>query len=293
MEDKLKMNFFKKLWYSIARPSKYEKLRNLGIGKAIQYFFSLISILAIVLAIIAAFLQIKVVNNAIVYLDEKIPEFKFKDNKLTLENEDATILDDERITSYLGNKIVINTLIKKEDAINQYKDLATEKNKVLIFLNEEYILISNKYNSESKNDEGIENKKYSEISSKYIKDTSYEYSKKDVIEYLKKRTTYTYYTAQYFVIYFGSIMIIYGIYIILISLSLWLVTKILKVKWTLKETVMNTIYASSLSMIVYVLYMIVSYFTRFKFSIMDIFIILLIFIYLYLLVWRQKKKEIK
>ena len=98
MEDKLKINFFKKLWYSIARPSKYEKLRNLGIGKAIQYFFSLISILAIVLAIIAAFLQIKVVNNAIAYLDEKIPEFTFKENKLTLENADATILDDEKIT---------------------------------------------------------------------------------------------------------------------------------------------------------------------------------------------------
>ena len=293
MEDKLKINFFKKLWYSIARPSKYEKLRNLGIGKAIQYIFSLISILAIVLAIIAAFLQIKVVNNAIAYLDEKIPEFTFKENKLTLENADATILDDEKIISYLGNKIVINSLIKKEDAINQYKDLATENNKVLIFLNEEYILISNKYNPESKNNEGIENKKYSEISSKYIKDTSYEYSKKDVIEYLKKRTTYTYYIAQYFVIYFGSIIILYGIYIILISLSLWLVTKILKVKWTLKETVMNTIYASSLSMIVYVLYMIVSYFTKLKIPIMDILIIFLIFIYLYLLVWKRKKREIK
>lgn len=290
MEDNLKINFFKKLWYSIARPSKFEILRELGIGKAIKYIISLISILAMVLAIIASFLQIKVVNNAIAYLDEKIPEFKFKDNKLTLENADATILDDEKIISYLGNKIVINTSMKKENAIDQYRDLATEKNKVLIFLNEEYILISNKYNPESKNDEGIENKKYLEIAPKYIKDTSYEYSKKDVIEYLKKRTTYTYYIAQYFVIYFGSIIILYGIYIILISLSLWLVTKILKVKWALKESIINTIYASSLSMIVYVLYMIISYFTRFRIAIIDILIIFLIFIYLYLLVWKQKKK---
>ena len=293
MEDKLKINFFKKLWYSIARPSKYEKLRNLGIGKAIQYFFSLISILAIVLAIIAAFLQIKVVNNAIAYLDEKIPEFKFKDNKLTLENEDATILDDERITSYLGNKIVINTLIKKEDAINQYKDLTTENNKVLIFLNEEYILISNKYNPESENNEGIENKKYSEVSSKFITDTSYEYSKKDLIEYLKERTTYTYYIAQFFVIYFGFITFRYFIYIVLIAASLWLVTKLSKSKWTLGEAIMNTIYASTLSMVVYVLYLIISYFTGLIIPIVDIISIFFIFIYQYLLVWRQKKKEIK
>ena len=293
MEDKLKINFFKKLWYSIARPSKYEKLRDLGIGKAIQYIFSLISILAIVLAIIAAFLQIRVVNNAIAYLDEKIPEFTFKENKLTLENADATILDDEKIISYLGNKIVINSLIKKEDAINQYKDLATENNKVLIFLNEEYVLISNKYNPESENNEGIENKKYSEVSSKFITDTSYEYSKKDLIEYLKERTTYTYYIAQFFVIYFGFTTFRYFIYIVLIAASLWLVTKLSKSKWTLGEAIMNTIYASTLSMVVYVLYLIISYFTGLIIPIIDIISIFFIFIYLYLLVWRQKKKEIK
>lgn len=293
MEENLKINFFKKFWYSIRRPSKYEDLRKLGIGNAFKYVFSLICILAIILAIIASFLQIRVVNDAIAYLDEKIPKFKFKDNKLTLEDAETTILDDERIISYLGNKIVINTLIKKDDAIDQYKDLATEKSKVLVFLSEEYVLISNKYNPENKDDEGIENKKYSEISSRFIKDASYEYSKKDAIEYLKKRTTYTYYIAQYFVIYFGSIVFLYGIYIILISLSLWLVTKILKIKWTIKESIMNTIYSSTLSMIVYVIYMIVSYFTRFRISIMDIFIIFLIFIYLYLLVWRHKKKEFK
>ena len=291
MEDKLKINFFKKLWYSIARPSKYEKLRNLGIGKAIQYFFSLISILAIVLAIIAAFLQIKVVNNAIAYLDEKIPEFTFKENKLTLENADATILDDEKIISYLGNKIVINSLIKKEDAINQYKDLATENNKVLIFLNEEYVLISNKYNPESENNEGIENKKYSEVSSKFITDTSYEYSKKDLIEYLKERTTYTYYIAQFFVIYFGFTTFRYFIYIVLIAASLWLVTKLSKSKWTLGEAIMNTIYASTLSMVVYVLYLIISYFTGLIIPIVDIISIFFIFTYLYLLVWKRKKRE--
>lgn len=293
MEENLKINFFKKFWYSIGRPSKYENLRRLGIGNAIIFIFSIICILAIILAIIATFLQIKVVNDAITYMDEKIPEFKFKDNKLTLVDAEATILDDEKITSYLGNKIVINTLIKREDAIDQYKVLATEKCKVLVFLGEEYVLISNKYNPESENNEGIENKKYSEVSSKFITDTSYEYSKKDLIEYLKERTTYTYYIAQFFVIYFGFITFRFFIYIVLIATSLWLVTKLSKSKWTLGESIMNTIYASTLSMVVYVLYLIISYFTGLIIPIIDIISIFFIFIYLYLLVWRQKKKEIK
>lgn len=291
MEEKMKNNFFKKLWYSITKPSKYDELRKLGVGKAIKYIFSIISILALILAIITTFLKINEVFDAISYLEGKLPDFTFKDNKLELDNADASILDDDRIINYLGNKIVINPLIEKNEAIDLYRDLATEKNKVLVFLNEEYILISNNYNPENNNEEGIENKKYIDVTKNIIKDTNYEYSKKDAIEYLRKRATYTYYVAQYFVIYFIKLLLLYGIYIILISISIWLVTKILKFKWTYKESIMNTIYASTLSMIVYVIYIIISYFTNLMISIMDIINIFLIFAYIYLLMWKQRNKK--
>lgn len=293
MEENIKINFFKKIWYSIARPSKYEDLRKLGVGKSIKYIFSIVAILAIILAILASVLQIDVVKDAILYLDEKLPEIQFKENTLTLENEDAVILDDSKIIQYFKNVIVINPLLEKKEAINQYKDLVTEKNKVIVFLKNEYVIISNKYNPESENEEGIENKKYADISSKFINDTSYEYRKNDIIEYLKERTTYTYYIAQYFVIYFATITFLYLIYIVLISISLWLATKLLKFKWTLKDSIMNTIYASTLSMIVYVLYMITSYFTSFKISFVDIISIAIIFVYIYIIIWKQKKEDKK
>lgn len=291
MEENVKINFFKKIWYSVAKPSKYEDLRNQGVGKSIKYFFSIIAILAIILAVIATCLQLNVVNDAISYLDETLPEIKFKENILSLENEEAVILDDNKIIEYFGNKIVINTLLEKQEAINQYKDLATEKNKVIIFLSDEYVLISNEYNPESENEEGLEYKKYADISKNFVKDMSYEYGKKDIVEYLKERTSYTYYIAQYFVVYFGMITFLYLIYIVLISTSLWLVTKVSKLKWTYKDSLMNTIYASTLSIIVYVAYMVISYFTKFKVSFIDVVSILLIFIYLYLLIWNQKKKK--
>lgn len=291
MEENVKINFLKKIWYSIARPSKYEDLRKQGVGKAIKYIFSIIAILSIILAIIASVLQIDIVKDAISYLDEKLPEVKFKENTLTLENEEAVILDDSKIIQYFGNVIVINPLLEKQDAINQYKDLATEKNSVIVFLKSEYVIISNKYNPESENEEGIENKKYEDISKNFIKDMSYEYGKKDIIEYLTERTSYTYYIAQYFVVYFGTITFLYFIYIILISTSLWLVTKLSKLKWTFKDSVMNTTYASTLSMMFYVLYMITSYFTNFRISFADIISIVVIFVYLYIIILKQKREE--
>ena len=65
MEENIKINFFKKIWYSIAKPSKYEDLRKQGVGKAVKYFFSIVCILALIVAIIATFLQLDVVKNAI------------------------------------------------------------------------------------------------------------------------------------------------------------------------------------------------------------------------------------
>lgn len=281
-----KIRFFKKIWYSIAKPSQYVNLRKEGVGKAFKYIFTIIAILALILGIIATFIQLNLVNDSINYLEEKLPEIKFKNNVLNLENEEAVILDDEKFIGYFGNAIVINPLIEKQDAIDQYKDLAQNKNKAIIFLKEEYIIISKNYNSESK--EGIEEHKYSDVSSKLIKDINYEYGKNDVLNYLKQRTTFTYYIAQYFVIFLGTITLLYVFYILISATALWIVTKISKIKWTYKEALMNTIYASTLSIFIYVLYIIISYFTSFRISIMDIISIFLIFIYLYLVLYKEK-----
>ena len=86
------------------------------------------------------------------------------------------------------------------------------------------------------------------------------------------------------------ITFIYFIYIILISVGIWLATKLAKFKWTFKDSLMNTIYAATLSEIIYVTYMIISYFARFSISFMDIICMFLIFVYLFILIWKDKKK---
>lgn len=291
MEENVKINFFKKIWYSVAKTSKYDNLRKLGLGKAIKYIFSIITVLALIIAIFFSIIQINVVKDAISYLDEKLPEIKFKENTLTSENKEATVINDNKIIEYFGNIVVINPLLEKQEAINQYKSLTTEKNGVIIFLSKEYVVISNKYNSESQ--EGIDSKKYEEVSSKYIKDMSYEYSKKDIIQYLRDRISYAYYIGQFFIIYIVIIIFLYALYTLLISISIWIVTKIIKLKWTFKESLINTIYASTLSMIIFSLYSIISCFIKFSVNFIGVLSIATIFIYLCILIYIQKKKNNK
>ena len=291
MEENVKINFLKKIWYSVAKTSKYDNLRKLGLGKAIKYIFSIITVLALIIAIFFSIIQINVVKDAISYLDEKLPEIKFKENALTSENKEATIINDNKIIEYFGNIVVINPLLEKQEAINQYKSLTTEKNGVIIFLSKEYVVISNKYNSESQ--EGIDSKKYEEVSSKYIKDMSYEYSKKDIIQYLRDRISYAYYIGQFFIIYIVIIIFLYALYTLLISISIWIVTKIIKLKWTFKESLINTIYASTLSMIIFSLYSIISCFIKFSGNFIGVLSIATIFIYLCILIYIQKKKNNK
>lgn len=284
-----KINFFKKMWYSILKTSKYEDLRKEGLGKSIKYFFALISILAIILAIIASLVQSSVAGDTFKYLENTIPDLKYKDGILTIPDNKITVLNETKFIEYYKYVVVINPLLEKQEAIDEYKNLATNTNNVLVFIKDQLIIITNKY-TDSKNEEGIDTFNYEEIFAEQIKDNSKEYGKNDIIEYLKVRKSFSYFLAQYFTYYLLSIAIIYILYILCISISMWIVTKILKIKWTIKKALMNTIYSSTLSVIAYVTYLIISYFAKFRITAMEIISLALIFIYIFLLVLKDKKE---
>lgn len=288
-----KINFFKKVWFSVTKINKYEEMTEQGIKSSIKYFFTLMALIALILAIIATFIQSDIVKDALSYLDEKLPEMKIADNKLSLENEEVTILDEVKFTDYFGCIVVINPLLEKQQAIDEYNNLATQKYKCIVFLSDEYLVISSNYDvtNESENDSGIETHKYSDEMSKYVQDTSREYGKQDIISYLGEKTSFTYYIAQYFVVYFVMIALIYIFYILLISVSFWLITKFAKINITFKKSLSNTIYASTLSSIVYVAYIIISYFTKFSISFFDVISILLIYVYLCFLLAKERKEK--
>ena len=168
-----KINFFKKIWYSIAKPSKYEEMRELGMGKSILYFFGVVSFLCVFIGIIATILQTSLIEKNI-----EIPQIN-------------------------ASPVV-------------------------------YFII-------------------------------------------------------YFLAYFIIITMVYAIYIIIISLYMWGMTRIIRQYWDFKKSLMNTIYASTLSVIVNVAYMIISYFTHIVISYFDAISVIFIFIYILILVNKEKK----
>lgn len=301
-KDNKKIPFFRKFWYSIGRIGQYEKLNKEGFVASLKYFFGLVAILAFILAIIYSVVQVKMSNEVIQYLNDNLPEITFKNNQLSLDNDDATILDNEDMANKLGNAIVINPLIDENEAVKNYSNLATDKHNCIVFLSEEFIIITSKYNSENSDEntdlnnvEGITISKYSDVSSRYISDTDSEYHKEAVIAVLQNSNSYYYYIAENFVVYYLRLFIEYFIYITIISILIWIVVKLLgkkkNIKWEFKETATNVIYASTLSIVFSVIYFIVNYFTKFSIPIYDVISILLIFVYVYILLIKSKKKK--
>lgn len=303
-KDNKKIPFFRKFWYSIGRIGQYEKLNKEGLVASLKYFFGLVAILAFILAIIYSVVQVKMSNEVIQYLNDNLPEITFKNNQLSLDNDDATIIDNEDMADKLGNAIVINPLIDENEAVKNYSNLATDKHNCIVFLSEEFIIITSKYNSENSDEntdlnnvEGITISKYSDVSSRYISDTDSEYHKEAVIAVLQNSNSYYYYIAENFIVCYIKLFIEYFIYITIISILIWIVVKLLgkkkNIKWEFKETATNVIYASTLSIVFSVIYFIVNYFTKFSIPIYDVISILLIFVYVYILLIKSKKKKIE
>ena len=287
----MKINFFKKIWYSIAKVGKYKDMKEEGLFSSIRYIIGIFALSAIMLAIVATIIQSNLINRIIDYMDQKLPEMTFKENKLSMEGEEDIILNDTIFKSAFNNIVIINPMLEEQEAINQYYNLAEEKYNAVVFLSDKYIVITTKYSPASDVGDGIEIHHYTDESSKYISDETKEYKKSDLISYFKGNKPWVMYIGQYFIIYLVSFTIIYSLYIIFIALTMWVTIKILKIKWEFKEAIMNTIYGSTLSIFSYTIYIIIGYFANFTIPFVDVIRILLIFIYLYIILIIEKRDK--
>ena len=150
----------KRLWWSITNLKKYDEMMNLGLKKAIKYILTLIAIFSFILAIVFSYLQINIMNEFKQYINEKLPEFTISKGeedtyKLDVESGDAIILEDEILKQIFGSNIVVNTNLDEKDAINEYYKLATDNKTCIIFIQNECIIISSKYNIKNDLSEGM------------------------------------------------------------------------------------------------------------------------------------------
>lgn len=295
-----KIGFPKTLWWSIAKPSKYDEIIKIGLKKAIKYFFALIAIMALVLSLAGTYIQSAEMQKNAGYVQENVPEFKIENTakegeeakyKLKLENDEAIILDNQDFVNAFKSIFVVNINIKEKEAIKEYYKLATDNNICTVLLKDKCIMISNKYDPENETkEEGIIKYTYSEVLNKIGPDFT-EFKKTDLVQ-IFNTTSYTYYIVGCFAYYFMVLLVIFALYVLVLAIIAMIIAKAFKKDIKIKRRFSLVIYSLTLPIILYNIYLIINYFAKLNIDHINLINMIISTIYIILYFYKNNKKDI-
>lgn len=295
-----KIGFPKTLWWSIAKPSKYDEIIKIGLKKAIKYFFALIAIMALVLSLAGTYIQSAEMQKIAGYVQENVPEFKIENTakegeeakyKLKLENDEAIILDNQDFVNAFKSIFVVNINIKEKEAIKEYYKLSTDNNICTVLLKDKCIMISNKYDPENETkEEGIIKYTYSEVLNKIGPDFT-EFKKTDLVQ-IFNTTSYTYYIVGCFAYYFMVLLVIFALYVLVLAIIAMIIAKAFKKDIKIKRRFSLVIYSLTLPIILYNIYLIINYFAKLNIDHINLINMIISTIYIILYFYKNNKKDI-
>ena len=233
------INFFKKIYYSVFKPSKYEELTKCGLKKSIKYVISILVILSIIYSTIITFVTNNSINNLKNYLKDNLPNLVCKDNTLSTETDERTVLDNESIINNFGGQIVVDTKTEYEELIEEYK----KAEKPTILLTKNYFTIINKSGEVRKSE-------YNDIIEERLGKDIKKIDKDDLL-YLFDNYSYTYYFIGYMLSYVIANAIIVFIYGLIIAILMSIFCKIRKVKIKFLLIYSMSLYSLTISMFAY------------------------------------------
>lgn len=283
-----KMRFTKKIFWSITNVNKYDDMIGLGLKKSIQYLIGIIAILAVILSIFGSYIQSVNVGEIVQYLNDNLPKMTLEKQEdkyeLSTETDDVIILEDNKFIDSFKSVVVINKYLEENEAIDEYSKLANNGHSCAIFLKDKCIVVT-------ENKQQVNKYNYSELLNKYTKSNNEKYTKVDVLNYLGN-TSYTYYIFAYFVNYFTILLTVFALDVIIIGVLSMIVSRILKLTMNKKEIFSMSIYALTLSAILYIVYLIASYLNKFSFEYINIINMIIAYIYVSLYFWKKRKKDV-
>lgn len=216
--NKNKLNFFKRLYYSIFKIDKYEELSTDGLIKSIKYILYWLLILAIIYSSIIIIQTRKNMNNLKNYLDENLPELVYENDELTIENTERVVLDNKYIKANFGGQIIIDTTTDYDTLINEYK----EKAEPSIILSKDYFTTINGIGM-------VEKKQYNEVIKEYLNNDIKKLDKEELL-YLFDNFLYSQYLLAYIISYVIAHFIMVFLYCLFLTIICFIVCKIKKVK---------------------------------------------------------------
>ena len=249
-----RMNFFKRAKNAVINFDEYSNFSEEKVSIAIKYLLKLVLIFTIIVTIALSVKLLDEVNKAISIFIDEFPQFKFENNFLIVEEDKQFIKIDE--SGYLG--IVLDSEKENLSEIEKSKDY-----QMGVALLKDKIVVKSINNMETTVTYGEVSKNYdlSRINKQTILDAmSTNYMKQAYIIIIAISILYL------FIAYFIQILID----VLLLSLIGYILSKIVGVKFKYKSIFNMSVYALTLSIQLYMIYIIVNLFTGFEIVYFDI-----------------------
>lgn len=249
-----KVSFFKRVKEAVTNFDKYLDFSEEKLSIAIKYILKLTLVFTL---IITAALTIKIVqeaNKVITSFQNEVPEFCFENNELIVAENQKVVKGDE--SGYFG-VIVDNqkeVLSDVEESSDYQRVIAVLKDKIIV-----------------RDAEGIEASiTYEQLGQDYDLNNI---NKETVMQYLSGSDMvkiYAIFAVIMFIYFFIVYLIQFVLDILLLSIVGYLLSKIVGVKLKYKGIFNISVYAITLSVILYGIYMIVNLFTGFTIKYFEI-----------------------
>ena len=275
------MGFFKKVKYSIFNIEKYPEMATEGIGNTLSYIAKLVMILAVVLSLWTLYQTYQMINEGTSYLENEFPDFSYSDGTLTVDSEEAIIIENEQF-----GKIIVDTNTDSEETINQYLNQINEYGTGALILKNRAVL---------KNITMI-----GEVSYNYQESFNSinltEFSKQDVVNYVQNGEINSLYFSLFislFIYSFAMYFINTLWYAIIIGIVGYFTMWMLKMKMRFVAVFNMAVYALTLSTILNILYLIINMLFNFTIEYFSIMYITVATIYLLAAIFILKTDLIK
>ena len=262
------MGFFKKVKYSIFNIEKYPEMATEGIGNTLSYIAKLVMILAVVLSVWTLYQTYQMINEGTSYLENEFPDFSYSDGTLTVDSEEAIIIENEQF-----GKIIVDTNTDSEETINQYLNQINEYGTGALVLKNRAVL---------KNITMI-----GEVSYNYQESFNsinlIEFSKQDVVNYVQNGEINSLYFSVFislFIYSFAMYFINTLWYAIIIGIVGYFTMWMLKMKMRFVAVFNMAVYALTLSTILNIIYLIINMLFNFTIEYFSIMYITVATIYL-------------
>lgn len=269
-EKIIKINFFKRLWYSITKIEKYPDMAAEGFKRALGYLVKIVMLLTLVISAGMIYQTNTLVQKGVNYLKNEIPEFNYKDGILNVESENELKINQEILP--IG-KVIIDTNTDDEQKINQYINEITENGEGVVVLKDKVII---------KNSSVVGTINYS------YKDTFEqmritEFNKQDVVNYANGSGMLKLYASLFLTIFVYSFIMYFLTTIsnvVLLSIFGYITTLLARIKMRFVAIFNMSIYAITLSVVLNMLYVGINIFVPFNMEYFQVMYIAVAAIYL-------------